>query len=397
MKKTRLNHKWKLTDEDRVRIESALHDCGGGVRAAARALDGIYSFGAVQKIAKSLSESVSSAARISQLEARCNMLAAERGEAIRQLGAAVEFGDRLAECVAALPAPKPRVLLAPKTKGEAKVDLVLLLSDLHISEVISPSEMEGLNAYNYAIARQRLLYFQSKLADYVALQRKGYNLQDLHVLCLGDLVSGDIHQELIQTNEFTTPEACVRTADLLAEFLSPLSSLFPAVHLHELGSDNHGRLWIKPQCKKRALNSWNYPLYALLNARLSSHRNIATHQHLGIKAQIDINSKSVLIEHGNDTKMHMGIPYYGLERTDSREAKRRMKLRRPYDLHCWGHFHTPAWGPWGIMNGALCGTTEFDHGCGRHADPSQVTFLMHRSHGPYNMVAWALKEADSHA
>jgi len=161
-----------------------------------------------------------------------------------------------------------------------------------------------------------------------------------------------------------------------------------------LGADNHGRLRKKPQAKEAARNSYNYLVYEIAATALQNYKNIRTRLHLPLKAQFDIERRSVLAEHGNNTRAWMGIPHYGIERAEGREARKRLKRGRPFTLHLCGHWHVGAHIGDLIINGSLCGSTEYDAGAGRFAVPSQTSFLMHRRHGPFSRISWDLTGED---
>ena len=78
---------------------------------------------------------------------------------------------------------------------------VFLLSDLHWGEVIKPSQVFNLNEYNMTIASERI---KRLTENAVWLLRKNLSPRNYpgFVLALnGDLVAGDIHEELSETNE----------------------------------------------------------------------------------------------------------------------------------------------------------------------------------------------------
>jgi len=159
-----------------------------------------------------------------------------------------------------------------------------------------------------------------------------------------------------------------------------------------IGADNHARRTRRPQNKEAARNSFNYLLYEVAAAVLAKQNRLAIQYHLPLKAQVEIEGRSVLLEHGHTTRAWMGIPFYGLERSEGREARKRLARGRPYTYHIIGHWHMPAELPYLMINGSLCGASEYDAAAGRHAEPSQTTFLMHPRHGPFNRVAWNLAE-----
>ena len=202
------------------------------------------------------------------------------------------------------------------------------------------------------------------------------------------MVSGDIHEELKITNEFPLPVQTEKAGNLLGEVLLILASQFKKVYVWEVSADNHGRLNKKPQYKQRALNNMSYLVHAIANAKVAHCKNVIIKATDGIKLVADVMGSKFLIEHGNDTKCYMGIPYYGIERSTGREARRRMNTDKTFNYRSIGHWHVPAViGNQIFVNGCLTGTTEFDHALGRCAAPSQCAMFV-GSHGHFGWTAF---------
>ncbi len=135
----------------------------------------------------------------------------------------------------------------------------------------------------------------------------------------------------------------------------------------------------------------SYLVHTVANAYLRDHKNVETVAATGIKYLATVAGHRFLIEHGDTVKAWMGIPYYGMEREQGREARRRMNSARGFHYQAIGHWHVGAWIAGNVLvNGSLCGTTEFDHGCGRHAAPSQVSFMVHPKHGVFDFTPWRM-------
>lgn len=280
----------------------------------------------------------------------------------------------------------------PKSKVEGDIVAVIKLSDWHIGQQTNPAETEGFGRFNFAIAQERVNYIAEKFLAWIHNHRQVFRISKLVILGEADFISGDIHEELRRTNEFPVPVQSVKAGQLLAQFVSTLAPHFDEIVLSEVGADNHSRLQPKPQFKEKSFNSMSYMVYALCNALLEKHKNIEFLFAQGIKQLVDVNGKKILTEHGDTVKAWMGIPFYGMERYRGKEASKRMQTDLGFDYMSCGHWHVPGVVSGNILtNGSLCGTDEFDHGCGRHADPAQVSFLMHRRYGVFDWVAWRPK------
>jgi len=302
------------------------------------------------------------------------------------LGSRQEFADSVCASVAAM---EPFPLFAYRApKGSPKpIVAVLKLSDWHIGEVVKTSETGGFNRFNWAIAQSRIHNIVRDFCEWVDVQRNFYRIDKCAVFGEGDYVSGDIHGELLATNEFPLPEQTAKAGLLLGEVLRILCGRFKEVEAFLVGADNHGRLQKKPQAKQKTSNNMSFLVHALAKSHTAMCKNLRMTVSEDAKLLCNVNGKKFLIEHGDNIRGVLGIPYYGIGRLIGKEGTRRMNTDKGFDYLSIAHFHCPAIIEMRtLVNGSLSGTTEFDHGQGRHARPSQVAFLVHPKHGVFNWV-----------
>jgi len=298
------------------------------------------------------------------------------------------------ETIDSLPPLAPMPYRVPRRiQHDVKMAAVLKLSDWHIGEVIRPEETENFGVFNWDIAQKRVSYIVQKLIAWTQTHRMAFNIPFLYVFCEQDFISGNIHKELEVTNEFPLPVQAVRAGQLLAKAIAELAPHFPEVRICECGGDNHSRLNPKPQAKQKATNSMGYIVYAIANELLRKHTNISVQEQEGMTFLANVVGQKFLLEHGDGVKGSLGFPWYGIARKKHREAFRRMLVRRKrdigFDFMSFGHWHVPSIiEEVCLVNGSLSGTTEFDHSQGRHANPSQVSFLVSPKHGYFYWTAW---------
>lgn len=304
------------------------------------------------------------------------------------VGSQREIKRALIEAVTACGPFKRVPWKTPPNPGKPVIP-VLKLSDWHIGEVINPAETEGFGRYNWETAQRRIFGITTDFLRWVEMMRTCYRIDECHIFREGDLTSGNIHHELEVTNEFPAPVATAKAGFLLGEVVSRIAPHFAKVIVEGVDADNHGRLNAKPQAKQKAENNWCYLAAVIAAESLKAHKNVDFRFTPGMKCLADVGGQKFLIEHGDTVKSWMGIPYYGLERERAREATRRMNTDRTFDYMSISHWHVPSWGSDNIIcNGSLTGTTEFDHSCGRHAHPAQVSFLVHPEKGVFNFMRW---------
>jgi hypothetical protein len=290
-------------------------------------------------------------------------------------------------CSAVDSLPNERGPRRKQSKAKPNIGVVLKLGDWHIGDRIRKEETGGRNEYSLAIAKRRLLdTIVPNMVKWVEGNRNAYNIPKLHVFGEGDYVSGDIHPELMVSNEFPTPVATAHAGDLMAEAIQMLAKHFDEVEVVAVGGGNHDRLTRKTQSKGRTLNSWGYLVHHIAQARLERQKNVKFRIQEDFRQEVTINGKTFLIEHGDSIRGQLGIPYYGMKRLAGMEALNRINSGEAYHYHSIGHFHHFAVvEDKFIINQSLCGGTEYDRTCGRNGKPGQVAFMVSK-HGMFNIT-----------
>lgn len=284
--------------------------------------------------------------------------------------------------------PRPpydwKSVVAPR---KTPVVAVGVWGDWHWGQAFKSDEVQGYGRYNVQLARQRIADWTQTFMRWVQTQRHAYPIDECVILGVADWVHGLIHQENFIYNEIEPIPSAVECGYEIADQLSTLSRMFTVLRAEMLSTDNHSRLTPKILYTGRGQWSLGYVVNSIAQAALQQHDNVLYRQHDGIKADVDIAGKLFQIEHGNDIRGWMGLPYYGIERLVANEFRRRAVAGKPA-LHCLvlGHFHVPVRLPHVILNGSLCGTTPLDHASARLSRPSQYAFLVHPEHGVFNEI-----------
>jgi len=290
--------------------------------------------------------------------------------------------------IANVQAIKPlAVKYVPKDQhSDTEVIAVMQITDGHMGAVQRPDEIEGFNEFNPEICRARQLDFAHRFNRWTDRNRLSYTINECAVLVTGDLISGDIHDELKITNAFPITVQVVEAAKVLAEQMIELSQNFTKITVHFIAADNHGRLTKKPQAKDEGLNSMNYLVGTLAKAYLSQLSSVEFNIYPMHEKVIHVGQRNYLIAHGHGMRAWMGIPWYDAERKVGKESTARMQLIMDQKLKMYeigfhkfifGHFHTPINTIMYSCGGSVQGTDAYDHRSGRYAPPSQPAWLVH--------------------
>ncbi len=292
----------------------------------------------------------------------------------------------------------PELLYHPPTdKTKTPITNVVQLTDWHIGQTTNPDYVEEFGDFNYNLAVQRVGRLGDCIVKKVQTVRANARCDDCHIIGTADWVSGDIHDELVRTNEFPAPVQAVKAGYLLGSFIRGLSQHFTNVKVDLLTAGNHDRITRKPQSEDGGLNSWGYVTTEIAKQHVTDCPNVKVTIHPSLSKVVDVAGQRYLIYHGHGIKGTWGIPFYGIERKKQKEAMARMNMTQDthFDKIVIGHFHTALNHEHWLIGGSLSGTTAFDHEAGRHSRPHQTSWFVHgtkdkRGHGEFDWTRWWL-------
>lgn len=302
--------------------------------------------------------------------------------------------------------PLPVLFKPEASKSKPTAIAVNQTSDSHMGAVQPSYEVAYLNGYNPTVCGNRNIGYSLASSKYINTLRNGYVINELHWLFTGDLISGDIHEELKITNAFPSPVQVVQAAKLHAAQVGVVAPMYERIVVHFVTADNHARLTKKPQSGEEGFNSMNYLVGIMMKEYLRKHTNVEFNLHPVYEANIDIGNMKYLVTHGHGIKGWAGIPWYGIERKVSREATFRMaEILMSYDqdkalkelgfhkmVH--GHFHTDLNTPTSSCAASVQGGTTFDLKNARMSKPGQPTWLI-GEHGEFARTNFNLNVYDN--
>lgn len=259
----------------------------------------------------------------------------------------------------------------------------LLLSDLHLDEVVSPAEINFVNAYNRRIAEMRLAAAFDHTVEICTRYWSGVTFDGIVCVLAGDIFSGDIHDELTQTNEDTMLGSLLYWSDQIASGLSMLADVFGRVHVPVVVG-NHGRRSRKPRAKWRARDNFDWFLGHLLARMLAHDERITFDIADSADTVVPSYGQRVCVTHGDQARGGGGIAgiYSPIMRLDARKRQRAAAVMAPYDLLVMGHWHSLIFGPQWIVNGSLKGFDEYAYTENFGFEPAQqALWLMTPEHG----------------
>lgn len=250
-----------------------------------------------------------------------------------------------------MPSAKPRPSAAT---------LVLMLSDLHLDEIVEPDEVDGLNAYNRAIAVMRMKRWSNSVVKLARHHFSGIKYDGVVLMLGGDTFSGDIHDELKETNEDSMLGSLLYWAEQIASAVDLLADEFKRVHVAAVAG-NHGRTTRKPRAKLRARTNFDWLLAKMLERHFAGDKRVSFQIPESSDCLISIYDTHHLLTHGDQTQGggSIGGIYPPIMRMRARKAQRYLATGASFQTLWLGHWHQYLPSPSMVVNGSLKGYDEY--------------------------------------
>ncbi len=282
--------------------------------------------------------------------------------------------------------PKVDLMWKPPSQKVTQETAVLLYSDPHIGEEVDRDVVCGFGEYSFDIFNKRLKFLAKSMQSIIVRKLTGYKIDKLCIFGLGDMVSGRIHDELIENSEDIIFQI-MNGAFVTAQFVLELAQMFPEIEIDGV-LGNHGRLIKRKYYKKRYTN-WDFVFYQFLGMFLANNSRVKCNFPKSFFIVKKVRDWTFLLIHGDNIRGWMGIPWYGIERMMWKLGDLLKDKGIKIDYRILGHFHNTgeldrASGEI-IINGSMMGGTEYSlMTMGEFNRPTQLFFGVHTEIG----VTW---------
>lgn len=275
---------------------------------------------------------------------------------------------------------RPKWMKAPRGDKKNHATLIAFLSDTHYGERVDPAEMDGYNAYDLAIAEARTARFFERTIRIARSYFAGVEYDGIVLALGGDLVSGDIHEELVETNEISTYEAVLWAIPKLAAGIEMFAEEFGSVHIVS-APGNHGRNTKKPRAKRRSANNADTLIARLVARQFEGREGVTFDVPESFDVAFTVYGSRFSMEHGDQMRF-AGTAEIGalgpVKRGTMRKKTQLSAEGKPFDYNLVGHFHqyVPAASQEFIMNGAVKGYDEFARTWHMKPEPPQQALMV---------------------
>lgn len=285
--------------------------------------------------------------------------------------------------LAAQPPEPPSWLVSTKVSKQAPGVPSLFISDLHWGEVVDPSQIGGVNEYSLEIAQRRLRECVTRTIYLLKQHVVNPDFPGIVLILGGDMVTGDIHEELSATNEMEIMPTFVDLFGVLVWAISTLADQFGRVFVPCV-TGNHGRNTKMIRAKGRNYTSFDWLLYVMLEKHFANDKRVSFYVPNGPDALFRIYGTRYLLTHGDQFRGGDGmIGALGpILRGDHKKRSRNSQTGQEYDILLMGHWHQLIQLRKLIVNGSLKGYDEYGNANNFPFEPpSQALWITHPEHG----------------
>lgn len=276
----------------------------------------------------------------------------------------------------------PTWVVSPKVSGAPGVP-TLQLSDLHWGERVDPKQIGGVNEYSLGIAHKRLETVIRRAVKLARVLSPDMKYPGIVVQMLGDMISGNIHEELQATNEINTMPTVLDLYRNLVPALKLLADTFGHVFVPCV-TGNHGRDTKKTWAKDRHHTSFDWLLYQFLAIAFQADERVKFYIPDASDGLYRVFGMRYLVTHGD--QFRAGDSIIGavgpITRGEQKKLARNVAVGQEYDVMCFGHWHKRMLSNRLRGNGSLKGYDEYAaQGNFGFEEALQNFWVTHADHG----------------
>lgn len=277
---------------------------------------------------------------------------------------------------------RPATKFVIKKKGNtstSEATVVVLASDWHIEERVEPETVNGKNEHNLSIAKTRGVEFFQAVVRLTEILGRDVNISTMVLALLGDFITGDIHDEMLETAEIEPARAIIEAQKLIAsgiQYILDNTQLNLVIPCH---SGNHARTTKETRFATEAGHSLEYIMYHMLADHFRNNKRVKFIIPRSYHSYVEVYGTVVRFHHGHNLKYGGGV---GGLTIPVNKAIAQWNKTEWADIDCFGHWHTRFDGGNFIANGSSIGFNAFAVGIKASFEkPSQTLFLIDKKRG----------------
>ena len=287
-----------------------------------------------------------------------------------------------------IPPYRPELTISPRKKAASTDnphEMLLLVSDAHYGEYVDPSSMLGGWYYDIDVCRQRMEAIVEKTLSRKSRRDSAYDINKLTIAVLGDMLSGEIHDEIKTTNQINM----VRQMQGMSALLTDMGLAFVSEGIEVemiIIFGNHPRLTKEPANKDK-INNMDFVTGLMVEQMARDRFKVIVPE--SIIYVHEILGHRIGFTHGDGFRAngYAGIPFSALDRRRNLIQALCKDYGLPsIDMLMMGHFHTYTHWPGGgcdiVINGSIKGPDEYAFNqFYKGEQPRQVLLTLDQVHG----------------
>lgn len=262
---------------------------------------------------------------------------------------------------------------------DSEATCVWVASDWHVEENVDPKVVLGLNEYNMKLSKERSEQFFRTGLRITNILSKDIAIDTIVIALLGDFITNDIHDELVEINEVGPMHAAIYAQNLIAsgiQYVLDNSEYNIVIPCH---SGNHGRTTKTSQMSTENAHSLEFFMYTYLADHFKHEKRIKFLIADGFISYVDIYDFKIRFMHGHTVRYGGGI---GGMTIPINKAIAGWDSTGHADITVMGHFHSYFDGGNFIVNGSMIGYNAYALSIkARFEKPKQALFLIDKKRG----------------
>lgn len=244
-----------------------------------------------------------------------------------------------------------------RRSGLREATAVAMASDWHVGEAVPPEKVAWRNAYSLEIARLRSERFFHGVTWLVENHRQAFAIEDIILWLGGDLITGYIHEELMETSEVSPIYGSRYARSLIVDGINLLlRDLDPAAINILCNHGNHGRTTRRPRAATGAENSFEHLMYLFLSDDFAAEPRVKVHVTTAEHLYFEVYGHQTRWMHGDGISYQGGIG--GLLVPVNRALLRLESVHKTLTT-TMGHFHQYQSLPNVTVNGSMIGYNPY--------------------------------------
>lgn len=274
---------------------------------------------------------------------------------------------------------KPYNIPLVQSSKDSEATAVVLASDWHVEETVDGKKVNFKNKYTLDIAKSRADEFFQSTLKLVKKEQQNAKIDTLVLALLGDFISGNIHEELLENCSLRPIDASIFAENLLVsgiEFLLKNSELNLVIPCHV---GNHARITHKIHISTEQGNNLETIIYHHLANHFKDNKRVRFLISDSYYQIVQIYDYKIRFHHGHAIRSGGGIG--GIYPPTYKAVSQWQKIEHA-DLDCFGHLHQTRDGGNFLCNGSMIGWNTFAIMIKADFEkPKQTFFLVDKNRG----------------